>query len=126
MGERTRIAILLVLAALIYGNTLTNGFALDDGIYVVRNSAVTHFSVPAIFQPNKDSNVFRPVTFATFALNWAVGRGHAWGYHALNLLLHALVTLLFYLVLRKLLEVYENADIVAWVAALLFAVPPIQ
>src|SRR5208282_5765887 len=69
---------------------------------------------------------FRPVSFATFALNLAVGGGHPFGFHLFNLLLHAAVTLLLYLVLLKLLEGLPQGATVAWVAALLFAVHPIH
>ncbi len=126
MSERLRLAFLLGVSVLVYGNTLANGFALDDGLYIARNPAVTHFSIPAIFQPNKDANVFRPVTFAALALNWALGSTHPWGYHAVNLLLHAAVAVLLYFVLRKLLEAEKEAVLVAWVAAMLFAVHPVH
>ncbi|HTZ30880.1 MAG TPA: hypothetical protein VMH31_00380 [Methylomirabilota bacterium] len=126
MSERYRLALLCALCCLAYGNTLANGFALDDGLYIARNSAVTHFSIPAVFQANKDANVFRPVTFATLALNWALGNTHPWGYHLVNLLLHALVAALLYLLLRKLFEGHGQSAWVALVAALLFAVHPIH
>jgi len=68
-----RVALLLTLAILVYGNTLQNSFTMDDFQYIVRNPTVTNPSVRELFEPNKDTNVFRPVTFATFALNFAVG-----------------------------------------------------
>lgn len=126
MSRSTRVALLLSVSVLVYLNTLVNGFALDDGLYVLRNPAVTHFSVPALFEPNKDSNVFRPLTFAALALNWALGGTHPRGYHAFNLLLHALVTVLLYFVLREMLEPEPQAETLAWVAAILFSVHPIH
>ena len=59
-------------------------------------------------------------------MNWAVEGGHPFGYHVFNLLLHVAVTVLLYLVLRKLLEGLPRGEIAAWVAALLFAVHPIH
>jgi len=126
MSERTRVALLLSVSILVYVNTLVNGFALDDGLYITRNPAVTHFSIQAIFEPHKEANVFRPVTFATLAFNWAIGGTHPWGYHAFNLLLHALVTVLLYWVLRKLLEPARDAVTLAWAAAMFFSVLPIH
>ena len=81
---------------LVYSNTLLNEFTMDDGLYVTNNPHVTHPSVRALFTPNKISNVFRPVTFATLALNQAVGGGKPLGFHLLNILLHAAVTWLLY------------------------------
>ncbi len=126
MSERTRVALLLAVAMLVYGNTLLNAFTFDDFLYILHNPAVTNFSLSGLFVATRDSNVFRPVTFATFALNFAVEGAHPFGYHLLNLLLHAAVTLLLYLVLRKLLEGMQQGATLAWVAALLFAVHPIH
>src|SRR5208282_3099849 len=126
MNERMRVALLLAVAMLVYGNTLLNGFTFDDDPYILRNPTVTNLSIKGLFVPTRASNIFRPVSFATFALNLAVGGGHPFGFHLFNLLLHAAVTLLLYLVLRKLLEGVQQGATVAWVAALLFAVHPIH
>jgi tetratricopeptide (TPR) repeat protein len=129
MTERMRVGLLLAISLLVYGNTLANAFTLDDSMYILNNPRVTHFTVKGLFdagQANGSPRYFRPVTFATFAGNWAIGAAHAFGYHLINLLLHAAVTLLLYLVLRKILESFASGTIVAWTAALLFAVHPIH
>ena len=126
MSERLRVWLLLAVAALAYGNTLANGFTLDDHGYILRNATVTQFSARGLFEPNRANNVLRPVTFATLALNWAAGGDRPFGYHLLNVLFHAAVTLLLYLLLRKLLESDSGGATVAWVAALLFAAHPIH
>jgi len=129
MSEKLRIALLLAVAMLVYGNTLLNSFTMDDDIYVLHNPAVTSFSIKGLFEPataNTPFRFFRPVTFATFALNRAVGGMQPFGYHLFNLLLHAAVTLLLYVVLRKLLETMPQGTTVAFVSALLFAVHPIH
>jgi len=41
MNERLRIATLLGLTTLVYGNTLLNGFTLDDYLCIFNNPAVT-------------------------------------------------------------------------------------
>ena len=126
MNERMRIGLLLAVAMLVYGNTLLNGFTLDDDTYILHNATVTNLSVRGLFEPAEATNVFRPLTFATFALNWAAGGARPFGYHLFNLLLHAVVTLLLYLVFRKLLEAVPQGTTVAWAAALLFAVHTIH
>jgi len=73
MNERLHVALLLAVTMLVYGNTLLNSFTLDDGVYILSNPAVTGPSVRGLFEPDKTNHIFRPVTFATFALNWAVG-----------------------------------------------------
>ncbi|HMD43877.1 MAG TPA: tetratricopeptide repeat protein [Candidatus Acidoferrum sp.] len=126
MTERLRIALLVSVTALVYGNTLGNGFTLDDFLYIFQNPAVTRVSLKGLFEATQSANVFRPATFASLAVNWFAGGAHAWGYHFVNLLLHAAVTVLLYLLLKKLLETVPLGMTVAWVTALLFAVHPIH
>jgi protein O-mannosyl-transferase len=126
MKESLRIALLLAVVALVYGNTLGNGFTMDDGIYVLQNPQVTHASVHALFSPHKLSNVFRPVTFASFALNWRLGGGRPFSFHLFNLLLHAGATLLLYLLLESVLGASPPAKAIAFTAALVFAVHPLH
>ena len=126
MKDSLRIGLLLAAVALIYGNTLRNEFTMDDGIYVVRNSQVTRASVQGLFAANKLTNVFRPVTFATLALNWRLGGARPLGFHLFNLILHACVTWLLFLLLDELLGASPQAKIVAFAAALIFAVHPLH
>jgi protein O-mannosyl-transferase len=126
MTERIRIELLLAAALLVYINALPNGFTFDDGFYILDSQAVKTFSISGFFQPTPVNNIFRPLTFSTFAVNWLFGGAHAFGYHLVNLLLHAAVTLLLYLVLRTLLEAVSGSETIAFAAALLFAVHPIH
>jgi tetratricopeptide (TPR) repeat protein len=126
MKERLHIVLLLAAVALVYSNTLLNEFTMDDGLYVANNPQVTAPSVRALFTPHKISNVFRPVTFATLAWNQAINGGKPFGFHLFNLMLHAAVTWLLYLLLQAILGTSPQAKTSALVAALLFAVHPIH
>lgn len=126
MKERYYIGLLLAAVVLVYGNSLRNAFTMDDDLYITTNSQVTAPTLRAIFAPNKPSNLFRPVTFATFAVNWAAAPGRPFAFHVVNLLLHAGVTCLLYLVLQNLLAWSPRGKAVAFAAALLFAVHPIH
>jgi len=126
MKERWRLLLLAAVSLLVYANTLRNSFVFDDEEYIFRNRPVTALSVTGLLRPEKFNNVFRPVSMATFAFNWAVGHAHPWGYHLFNILLHMAVTLLLYLVLRKLVERLPEGGTIAFAAALLFAVHPIH
>jgi len=126
MKERLCIGLLLAAVVLVYGNTLRNEFTMDDGLYVVNNPQVTHPSLRALFTPNKISNVFRPATFATLALDQSVSGGKPFGFHLLNVMLHAAVTWLLYVLLLAILGASPQSKSVALAAALLFAVHPIH
>src|SRR5258708_12085780 len=68
--ERLYIGLLLAIVVFAYGNTLVNAFTMDDiALYVVRNTQVTHPSLPALFAPHHATHVFRPFTFSTFAFS---------------------------------------------------------
>lgn len=125
MSERVRILLLAAAAAIVFVNTLWNEFVFDDKYYIVDNGAVTAFSPKQLLQP-AGNNVFRPVTIASFAFNWATGGTRTVGYHVMNVLLHAAIVILLYLVLQKLLESSAHATTLAFVTALLFAVHPIH
>lgn len=124
--EHWHVALLLAVATLVYGNSLLNSFTYDDFPYVLNNPAVTHPSLKGFLVATQGSNVFRPVAFVTLSLNWLLGDVHAFGYHLVNLLLHAAVSVLLYSVLRTLLENLPQVKTVSFVAALLFAVHPVH
>jgi len=126
MKEHLAIGLLLASIVLVYSNALSNEFTMDDELYILKNAAVTNVTVAQLFRPNPVSNVFRPVTFATFALNWAVGRQQPLGYHLLNIMLHLVVTLLLYQLLKTVLLPSPTTSMMALVAAWLFAVHPIH
>ena len=124
--ERLCLGVLLAAAAFAYANTLLNGFTMDDLGYIVRNSQVTEPSLRALFAAHKVSNVLRPLTFATFALDWKLGGGVALGFHAVNLVLHAIVGCLVFVLVQLLFRQYQYGRTIAFVSALLFAVHPIH
>lgn len=126
LKQSTRIGLLLAVIALAYGNTLVNSFTLDDNLYISLNPQVTDATMHGLFAPNAISNVYRPMTFATFAFNWRLGGAHPWGYHIVNLMLHAGVALLLYLLLESLLGGSLMAREIAFAAALIFAVHPLH
>jgi tetratricopeptide (TPR) repeat protein len=124
--ERLLLGLLLGAVVLVYANTLVNQFAMDDELYIARNAQVTDPSLHRLFSPNAVSAVFRPVSFATLALNWALGGADPVGYHLLNLLLHAAATWLLYILLQDLLSDMLEGKTIAFAAALIYAVHPIH
>ena len=123
---RLQIGLLLGLTFLVYANSLSNGFTMDDELYILRNPQVTQHSLRLLLQPNTASNVFRPATFATFAMNWIVAGLQPFGYHLINLFLHAAVVVLLFLVLRQALEGLAYCGFLSFAAAMLFAVHPVH
>lgn len=117
--------ICLASAASISG--ITNGFAFDDFSIIVRNSR-TH-SLAHWWQLFGQSywpqvyggDLYRPVTMAGFAIQWALGGGAPLVFHLVSIGLYVLVCAAFLAVLLELLPAET-----AWLGAALFAVHPLH
>ena len=72
-------------------------------------------------QKEQSHKSYRPITVLTFRLNYILHELQPLGYHLINILLHATVTLLYHHLCSKLLS-----TVPAVVAALLFAVHPVH
>jgi len=93
---------LIVLAALaVYYNSLSGPFIMDDHS-LVNSPVIRHFG-SALLPPDSSTASGRPVISLTFALNYALGGMKAWGYHAFNLLVHALAGLTLFGLVRRTL-----------------------
>ncbi|VAW35221.1 TPR repeat-containing protein [hydrothermal vent metagenome] len=121
-------AFLLVMAAsvvVVYSGTFSAGFHFDDIPLIVENTAL-----------RAPENFFgllmgqRGVTMATFALNYAAGGLDVTGYHIVNTAIHIINASLAYLLLTATLAKsgfnVERSRKIAAVAALFFALHPIQ
>jgi Flp pilus assembly protein TadD len=116
-------------AALVYANSLGNGFALDDVRLVRDNPRLESLErMPELWlQPywgpeGAASGLYRPATVISLALNRALTGPGAFGFHLGNLLLHALVSALVWFIVRRHAPHYGTALF----AALLFAVHPVH
>ena len=72
-------------------------------------------------QKEQSHKSYRPITVLTFRLNYILHELQPLGYHLINILLHATVTLLYHHLCSKLLS-----SVPAVAAALLFAVHPVH
>ena len=89
------------LAALVYVNALDNPFVYDDHETVVAN--------PSLVDPSNVRFVlvhspFRPVVNVSYAIDRAIWGYRPFGFHLTNVLLHAIVVALLYVLLRHALE----------------------
>jgi protein O-mannosyl-transferase len=114
------VAVAIVVAA----PSLVNGFAYDDLPLVVENARITTLLPPWEYVTQSywpAGGLYRPLTVWLLALQWKLGGGAPWIFHATNVALHALVTGLVYLLARRLMPPPW-----AGVAAVLFAVHPVH
>jgi hypothetical protein len=117
------------VAILVYLNSLGNGFALDDVLIVVENPGLHGLSrawelLLMPYWPGSDAldrGLYRPFTSLAFAVQWTLGGGSPLPFHLLNVLLHAGVSVVLYLLLRALVSPRG-----ALVGAVVFAVHPVH
>ena len=119
-SETTALATLAVAVLLAYFNALGGVFQFDDYNVIVNNPAV--HSLPAWLDSMPG---MRPLLKLSYALNWAIHSG-PFGFHLFNVLVHAVNTLLVYRLLLALSNGRPNAQWAPLIAALLFALHPVQ
>lgn len=115
-----------VLAA--HSGALNGGFHYDDVFAIVENPAVRSWDLPRYFVSANavisETNAagYRPLTVASLALNYRLGGVSPVGYLLTNLLVHLAVSWMVFIVGRRLLGDWRWA----WVAALAFALHPVN
>lgn len=100
-------AMLVVAVLAVYAGTWTAPFLFDDAPAIVDNPTIRSLAAPGRVlapPPTAGSAAGRPLVNLSFALNYAAGGLDPRGYHAGNLALHALATLLLFALLRRTLE----------------------
>ena len=123
------LGIVVFLATLPFLNTFGNDFAFDDKLAIVENPRIKSLrNIPTLLasgywaQSPSGGRLYRPLVTISYAVNYAVGGLHPFGYHLINLLLHLAVSLLLYRLALRLFQHREGAV----VAAALFAVHPLH
>ncbi|MEE8169504.1 MAG: tetratricopeptide repeat protein [Phycisphaerae bacterium] len=109
-----------LLAVLAYLPTLRAGFVWDDiHIYILNNPLLRQADGVLRFWFAAATPDYYPLAYTTFWIEWRVWGDHPAGYHAVNIVLHAITCVLLWRVLRRL-------DVPgAWAAAAVFAVHPV-
>jgi tetratricopeptide (TPR) repeat protein len=122
-------AVPVVLALALFANTISGEFVYDDNAIVRDNPTIRDlgkagelFTSTYWQHTGRNSGLYRPGTILTYALNYAVGGLNPSGYHAVNVVLHAMTTLLVALLIWHL----AGSATVGSVAGILFAVHPIH
>jgi hypothetical protein len=126
---RSAAALVGVVAVVVFANSLGNLFAFDDHHIVVDNEAIHGLeTLPgAIVRPywpnayGRELGLWRPVTTAVFGVQWIVGDGSPILFHAVNVVGHAVASVLVVLLLVHLLPLTA-----ALAAGLVFAVHPVH
>lgn len=125
-GRRHRwLVVAVALAASITG--IGNLFAYDDIPILVENPMVTGLHSPwayltdSYWGPSRGNALYRPLTVIAYALEWAIGKGSPFPFHAANILLYAACAGLVHALFRCFVPALP-----ALVGALLWAAHPVH
>lgn len=125
---RLAVLLLLVLSLLPFANALRGEFVFDDHLLIEQPQSRAGGISPlrAVVSPYwvmaPEARLWRPVTSVTLATDWRLGGGRPGLFHAVNLLLHAGVTVLLFFLLRRI----AGRPGLALATASLFAVHPLH
>ena len=134
------ILILLLVSFAVYFSALYGDFVYDDASQIVDNPWIRDIrNIPMIFSKSVwsfepgivISNYYRPLMHIVFMLNYHLFSLKPWGFHLVNILFHCGVSVLVFLIIRRVLteprvttsSVYLSPP---FIAAMLFASHPIH
>jgi tetratricopeptide (TPR) repeat protein len=122
------LACVALASVAVYANSLRNKFAYDDVVIIeTRETAhgVSHIpelvTEPYWVEDYFPGGIYRPLTLAHFALDWTIWNGNPFGFHLVNVVLHAAVSILVALFLLLFFPWWA-----ALAGGLVFAVHPVH
>ena len=109
MKQKWAVVILILAGIVAYGNTAKNGLFWDDDEFITRNAYIRSFrylpqwfSRPLTAGAGVNSNYYRPLLTASFAIDYKLWGLWPAGYHIENLLWHTAAGVLLFVFLRTL------------------------
>ena len=128
-------AMLGLLSTCCYLNSL-QGQLVHDDVFAIHDNSDVRPSTPLgkVFQDDfwgtpmsseTSHKSYRPLTVLTFRLNYLLHGLEPWGYHAANVVLHALVTLLFGFLCKHVAFRHDDHHL-AFLSGALFATHPVH
>ena len=113
-------AAIVLLMFMVYASAIGGGFIWDDDSYVTQNPLLTSPHGLLEIWTTAKSPQYYPLVFTTFWAEYRLWGLHPAGYHTVNVILHAINSVLLFFLLRRL-EVPG-----AWMIGAVFAVHPVH
>jgi len=121
------ILIFFFVSFLAYLNSLGNGFHYDDYHSILSNPCIRDFRNigrffidPGMFSSSSEMAMYRPMLLVTYAISYALSGYRPWGWHIINIIIHAANVCLLYFFIRRWVSTAAAA-----IAATIFAVHPL-
>lgn len=119
----------------VYLNSFPAPFLFDDHAAIVENPHVRHLwpLSGALTAPRETTAAGRPTLCLSLAVSYAISGDHVWGFHAVNILIHAAAAGLLFVVVRRTLNSLRlrdrygaRANVLACCVALVWVVHPLH
>ncbi len=121
--------VIALVAIVAYANSLHGGFVFDDAHHILRNTRIKELWPLS----QTLAGAKRPLVELSLAINFAIGGFSTFGYHVVNIGVHALAGIALFGVVRRTLlsarlrsRFEDRAHWLALVVALIWAVHPLQ
>jgi tetratricopeptide (TPR) repeat protein len=136
--RRSLVLVLFVVAFAVYISCLSAEFVMDDYLHVLTNPWIkSPKHLPEIFGSSLwsygggNTSLYRPLIHVLFMGTYFLFGSNPMGFHLLNLLLHAGVTVLFFLLAAEILGKRASSSrsaamLAAFAASMLFATHPVH
>ncbi|NNF02306.1 MAG: tetratricopeptide repeat protein [Bacteroidia bacterium] len=131
--QKTLALICAVFAVVLYANTFTHDYTVDDGTVIENNKITTKgiSAIPEIFSTSyrkgfwdRKESLYRPISVAMFAIEWEIAPENPMLGHAVNILLYGLTAYFLFQFLALILGSYSL--LVSLAATLLFVAHPLH
>jgi tetratricopeptide (TPR) repeat protein len=130
---KTALWILIICGFVLYANTLSHDFNLDDGYYTAGNKLTEGgwesipgiFTIPTIYGPKGIGYDYRPVVATSFIIQHQLFGAGAGTSHLINLCLYLVTVVLLYRLLLEWLPQKDSVSHAFWIC-LLFLVHPLH
>lgn len=136
-GGLPAVGVLLVAVA-VYANTLWNGFVYDDLRNIVQNPWIKNLNaIPEVFgshmggfDPEFTTSYYRPLIHVAHMIVYRVGGLSSAAFHLFNVLLHAVNSVLAFLIARELIRRWPSGshrhELSAFAIGVVFATHPVH
>ena len=127
-NARTAMLFIVLVAALVFGLSMQNGFVWDDWELLVGNEVYRSFDLGAMLSGGANALEYLPVRDLSFALDAQLWGDHPFGYHFTNLLLYLAGLAALFMMMRRLSALigHPEGTAVAFWTTLVFALHPIH
>ena len=119
---------IVALAFMLFGNGIDGDFVFDDRSIITDSnpliedwSGVFYSFLNPYHYARPQSGLYRPLTFASYVIDWHIFSGNPAGFHVVNILLHAIGSFLIFLIVSSLKD-----KLTAIVSSLIFLFLPIH